>query len=155
MKTLKASKEFVEGKHSIGYVSSGFMGYFGKTSFESRSMPTFQKLETRMSDFEIEEKLKPGLCELGDILAFMENAPKECKDGNWNLFYTASCVVHVHWFGGEWFVRACDRGVSAWDAGRRVFSPANVRSGSSNSSLKSSDTLPSELKINGVTYRKV
>lgn len=44
-------------------------------------------------------------------------------NGDFNLFYTASCVVGVYWGGGGWSVRDWGRGVSAWNAGFRVFSP--------------------------------
>lgn len=48
------------------------------------------------------------------------------SDGNWNLFYTSSCVVGVGWgrFHGRWGVGAWERGDGRWGAGRRVFSPA-------------------------------
>jgi len=51
-----------------------------------------------------------------------EGGPLNTK-GDWNLFYTPSCVVRVCWFGGEWDVSAWERGGSDWLAGGRVFSP--------------------------------
>ncbi len=48
------------------------------------------------------------------------------KSGRANLLYTRSCVVFVRWVGlrRKWCVLASGRGGS-WDAGSRVFSPAN------------------------------
>src|SRR3990167_77352 len=96
MKTYKTNDEFKVGKYNIGFVSSLFEKYFGNTKFEERPMPTFQELAKRMTDSEIENELKVGLCELGDILAFLENPPEKSKDGYANLFYTSSCVVSGH-----------------------------------------------------------
>lgn len=46
-------------------------------------------------------------------------------DGNWNLFYTETCVVGVRWGAGSagWYVGAWQRGGREWYAERRVFSP--------------------------------
>ncbi len=148
-KTFKASEEFVVGKHGIGYVYSDFLSNFSSVQFKEKSMPTFQKLPHSMNDAEIENELKPGLCELGDVIAFMDNTPKECKDGNWNLFYTASHVVHVRWGGDAWHVRAWARDDSPWSADYRVFSPATssetLNTGPSES--LSLDTLEKRIKI--------
>jgi hypothetical protein len=123
---MKVSQEFAVGNHKIGYVSDTFSAHFAGQEFEAKPMPKFQKLPRRMTDAEIESELKPGMCEPGDILAFMENAPEECKDGNWNLFYTPAFVVFVLWFdfSGEWRVDAWGRGGDGWGAIDRVFSPA-------------------------------
>lgn len=131
---MQASNEFVKGKHGIGWVSDSFNEYFKNTEFAERSMPTFQKLPRSMNDAAIESELKPGLCELGDIVAFMDNAPEECKDGWWNLFYTPAFVVIVHWHGDEWRVSAWRRGGRVWFDFYRVFSPATDRSESKPSS---------------------
>jgi hypothetical protein len=83
-----------------------------------------------MTDAEIESELKPGICELGDVLAFLKNASEECKDGYWNLFYFPAFVVGVGWgagFGG-WGVSAWDRGDGDWSDAYRVFSPATRHS---------------------------
>lgn len=126
----KASEEFAVGKHAIRYVSSDFKSKFGSMEFEERNMPTFQKLGRNMNDSTIESDLKPGMCELGDVLAFIDNAPQECKDGYSNLFYFPACVVRVYWNadGAEWSVGTWDRGGHGWSAGSRVFSPATGRS---------------------------
>lgn len=124
---MKAVEEFVVGKHQIGYVDSDFKSRFGKDEFEMKEAPTkFQKLPRYMTDAEIESELKPGICDLGDVLAFIENAPKEYKDGNWNLFYTKNFVVCVFWNGffGEWYVGTWSRGGGGWGVDSRVFSPA-------------------------------
>lgn len=46
-------------------------------------------------------------------------------DGNWNLFYTDTCVVGVRWVSGDagWGVFSWQRGGREWGAGYRVFSP--------------------------------
>lgn len=141
---MKASTEFVKGNHKIGYIESSFTSEFRDTEFNSKSIPTFQKLPRRMNDAEIETELKPGLCELGDLLSFLDNSPEECKDGNWNLFYFKAFVVHVHWNSdvGEWSVGTWGRVDDRWPSGDRVFSPAtdiSVTSPSVPSTLKRSD----------------
>lgn len=155
MKKLKASEEFVSGKHNIYYINSRFTEEFKDTQFEQRPVPTYQKLSRSMKDVEIEYELKPGYCSLGDVLAFIENAPSECKDGYSNLFYFPQFVVFVIWYGGAWHVFAWVRGVGVWDDCRRVFSPATGTVDTENSTLKSSDTLPLVLEINGFTYKRV
>lgn len=127
---MKGSNEFSVGKHGIGYVGDQFKTSFGDVEFGTRPMPTFQKLPRSMNDAAIESELKPGLCELGDVLAFIDNAPQECKDGNWNLFYFPAFVVSVFWFGGEWYVGTWDRDGHVWYDVRQVFSPATGRSSS-------------------------
>lgn len=109
---LKASEEFVVGKHDIGYVSQSFKDYFEKESFEARPLGTYKTLPRAMTDAEIEKELVTGLSTLGDILAFLENPPEESKNGHWNLFYTRSCVVRVDWRSGyrEWNVHTWGRG---------------------------------------------
>lgn len=134
---MKASQEFVVGNHKIGYISSDFKKGFENKDFSEKKIPSFQTLNRRMTDAQIETELKPGLCELGDVLAFMDNAPEECKDGNWNLFYFSAFVVRVFWYGVEWRVYAWDRDDYEWAAAYRVFSPATVSSDSHVPSLES------------------
>lgn len=134
---MKVSQEFVVGSHKIGYVSSEFKKAFEEKEFDEKKVPSFQTLGRYMTDAQIEFELKPGLCELGDVLAFIDNAPEECKDGNWNLFYTSAFVVVVGWGGGGWGVGAWGRGGGGRGAGGRVFSPATVSSDSNVSSLES------------------
>lgn len=144
MSKLKASTEFSIGNHSIGWINSDFKSRFGDTEFEPVSgMPTFQKLPRAMNDAEIESELKPGLCTLGDVLAFMDNPPEGTKDGYWNLFYTESFVVLVHWDSGrgEWRVITWARHDDGWGSDERVFSPATVISETKNSELGSFETL--------------
>lgn len=155
MKNLKASEEFVSGKHNIYYVNSRFTEEFKDTQFEQRPVPTYQKLARSMKDVEIEYELKPGYCSLGDILAFIENASSECKNGYSNLFYFPQFVVSVHWSGDEWSVSAWNRGYGGWYDSHRVFSPATGTIDTKSSNLESSDTLPLVLEINGFTYKRV
>lgn len=124
---MNSSKEFVKGKHNIGYVSSFFEEKFKDIEFSKREIGTYQKLPRYMNDAEIESELKPGYCDLGDVVAFMDNAPSECKDGNWNIFYIKDSpfVVDVHWYSddGLWLVGASER-YDCWYDYDRVFSPA-------------------------------
>jgi hypothetical protein len=129
MSKLKASEEFVKGKHGIGYVSSDFNRAFKDAEFSLvNTPPTFQKLPRSMNDAEIESELKPGICTLGDVVSFMENPPEGTKDGYYNLFYTPAFVVRVRWGAGRgvWRVFTWGRGDGRWGSGSRVFSPATV-----------------------------
>ncbi len=137
MKTaINFKDEFQVGKHKIGWMNSRFTDHFSGDKFEACSTPTFQKLPRGMSDATIEHELKPGMCGPADILAFLDNAPEECKDGYANLFYTPAFVVSVRWvsFGGGWYVDTWDRDGHEWLGGSRVFSPATDRSVAKNSS---------------------
>lgn len=156
MKDLKAAGEFVVGKHEIGYISPDFKKFIENAVLERRSIPTFQKLPRDMNDATIESELKPGMCELGDILTFLDAAPTECKDGNWNLFYLSAFVVAVDWYPyvRAWRVNAWHRDGTEWSEGR-VFSPATDTLNTQNAGLGRSETLPLELTINGVLYRRV
>jgi len=139
---MQASKEFVVGKHGIGFVSPDFRSKFGGTEFErAKSTPAFQTLSTDMNDAAIERDLKPGYCTLGDVLAFIEAAPAQAKDGYANLFYTPSCVVGVFWSGDGWRVYAWERVGYAWYAGSRVFSPAADQSSTLNTGPSGALTL--------------
>lgn len=133
-KKLKASTEFKVGKHNIGWINDRFLGSFGDKTFTERPMPKFQTLPRDMTDAAIESELKPGLCELGDILAFLDNAPEEYRD-NCNLFYTPDFVVRVLWgsFRRRWYVSTWYRGDDAWGQGCRVFSQATKSSGTKSS----------------------
>lgn len=155
---LDASKEFVVGKYGIGYVWSGFKDRLYTESFTPVSkMGGFQTLAKRMSDSEIEAQIKPGICTLGDVFAFLKDPPEKSKDGYWNLFYLESCVVGVFWNADDrgWRVSAWSRGGVGWGVGGRVFSPATDARSLDTGSSNTPDTLPSELTINGVVYRQV
>lgn len=136
---MKVSEEFIVGKHDIGWISNDFKKAFKDQEFESRETPTFQKLLRGMKDTDIEEELKPGFCELGDVVAFMDNSPEGTKDDWGNLFYLPSFVVRVGWFDDAWDVGAWLRDEYAWRSAGRVFSPA-THSESKSFALESSDT---------------
>lgn len=149
---MNAADEFVVGKHGIGYVDS-YLFQRAPAEFDAvESLGSYKVLSRYMSDSEIEFGLKPGLCTLGDVLAFLDNAPEECKDGYSNLFYLEKCVVGVRWLGGRWLVHAWRRGIR-WFGSIRVFSP--VTDPSSLSTLPC-DTLalPKILIINGEEYHR-
>lgn len=155
MNTLNPREEFVVGKHGIGWIDSDFFDRVGTEEFtEVEGMPKFQKLSQSMTDAEIENELKPGICTLADVLAFLKNAPEESKDGYWNLFYLKECVVFVVWgsVNRGWNVSTWRRVGSRWLGGHRVFSPATDPRPLGS---VSSDTLPLVLEINGFTYRRI
>lgn len=137
-KQFKFNDEFEVGKHKIGYLSSTFKEAFEGKSFQKKDVPKFQKLPRSMNDAEIESDLKPGFCELGDILAFLDAAPEECGDGKWNIFYSEAFVVDVYWFAGHgaWRVSAWGRDDGVWFADSRVFSPATESSDPGSSALE-------------------
>lgn len=139
---MNSNNEFVIGKHNIGWVDSDFKKRFDNVEFEVKQVPVFKKLPRYMKDVAIEGELTPGLCDLGDVLAFIDSAPEECKDGYWNLFYTKDFVVSVGWYsdGGYWSVRTWYRGHRDWDTDGRVFSPATVNFGAKTLALESLDT---------------
>ncbi len=140
---LEALDEFQVGKHGIGWVDSDFKTRFGGQKFAPKALGSFQKLPRYMTDAEIESELKPGLCDLGDVLAFLKNPPEEAKDGYSNIFYTPAFVVHVGWDGSHWDVNAWQRDGYGWRGGYRVFSPAT----GTLATLNSSDTLTLEAAI--------
>lgn len=119
---MKTSKHFKEGEHSIGYVSSNFLSIVPK-SFEKGIVPGFKTLGRNMYDSEINSELGAEECTLGDVVAFLDNPSEVAKDGYWNIFYVAGCVVLVHWYSGrrKWYVCAWKLGDGHWHAGDRAF----------------------------------
>ena len=140
---MNFNEEFVIGKNGIGWMSSTFTTAFKDAQFVSVFTPTYQKLPRSMNDAAIESELKPGICTLGDVVAFLDNARDECKDGLANLFYFPSFVVRVRWDGSDWSVDAWARDGDDWLSGCRVFSPATVKPSSAVSSGSSPLTLES------------
>lgn len=127
MKTtlLKVSDEFVVGRHNIGWVDSDFKDKFYGQEFTPNVLGKFQKLGSYMANAdEIETKLNPGRCTLADVYAFLQNPPKESKDGWSNLFLVEDKVVSLFWYSefGFWFVYTWYREF-AWLDDNRVFSP--------------------------------
>lgn len=158
MKVKKATKEFVVGKHKIGWISSNFIEKTAKSTMKPRGrLATFQTLEKAMTDAEIERDITLGtFATLGDVSQLLDSKNPVFQDGYANLFYFPECVVSVIWYADdrEWYVYTWDR-VDAyrWYAGYRVFSPATDRSAPVPSSP--SGSLPLDLVINGLTYRRV
>lgn len=144
---MTPSKEFSVGNHSIGWMNDRFVEFVKDArEIETCLMPTFQKLPRNMTDAQIESELKPGLCGLNGVLAFLDNAPEECKDGYANLFYFPGFVVRVRWYssGRHWRVVAWRRDGRRWFSGGRVCTPAT---GAQTLSPESSETLTLEQRI--------
>lgn len=135
MKKNIALEVFKIESHSIGYVSNSFLTEFGSDDVFPGAALSFQKLARNMNDSEILSELKIQECTLGDIIATLDAATSDMKDGNWNIFYVKghSRVVDVRWSadGGEWDVRDWRRDGGSWDGGVRVFSPATESCSSS------------------------
>ncbi len=124
----KVSEEFVAGKHNIGYVYESFKNKFYDEEIVPGKVLISQKLPRDMTDGEIFKEFKIEECSLGDILTTLDAATEEMKDGNWNIFYVGSHVVHVHWSSacGGWHVGGWYRGDDMWFEGFRVFTPATA-----------------------------
>lgn len=128
---MKYSQELTVGKNDIGFVSDFFKDSFKKELAEEipgvYALGPYQTLRKRMTDAEIEKELKPRICSLFDVFAFVKNPPEGTKDGNYNIFYTPSFVVGVDWRAayGDWRVRVWFRD-GDWYGGVRIFSPATA-----------------------------
>lgn len=127
----KSQEEFVVGKHNIGWLDSDFKPRFPDVEFEPRTLGTFKVLPKGMTTIDILKEELATECELGDVLAFLENPPEGSKDGYYNLFIikNSSFVVFVGWSSDSerWDVDTWDRDV-CWLADGRVFSPATASS---------------------------
>lgn len=135
---MKTSEEFMVGKHGIGYIyeDKWFSMLQEQPLGDPVQLGSYQTLPRSMRDSEIESELKPGICTTADVLAFLDNAPEECKDGYANLFYFPAFVVVVVWrsSGRGWRVDAWERVGNSWHGSPRVFSPATGSSGTASSS---------------------
>lgn len=121
---------FKIGNLNIGWVDSDFPTRFPNVEFAPRQLGTFKTLiKTTTITEMLSEKLAIE-CELGDVLAFLENPSEGTKDGYSNIFIikNSSFVVSVRWGsdGSDWFVFSWSRGGLGWYAGGRVFSPATT-----------------------------
>lgn len=132
-KKLKASKEFVVGKHNIGYVGSEFSNNFYDMEFEKTKPKLKTKiLEKNMLDKDILAELKPQETTLGDFMHALDN-PKDCemlKNDYANIFYIRDSkdilwAVDACWHGAYrgWRVNANSVvNPYEWDAGHQVVS---------------------------------
>lgn len=140
-----SNTEFIIDKHGIGWIDSDFKSRFGNVDFKERSLGSFNVLPRSMNgDTMIAEGLAKE-CELGDVLALLQNPPEGTKDGYANIFVLKSFVVDVSWYsdGSRRRVGAWRRDEDAWDAGGRVFSPATV---SGSLTLEPSDPIALEIR---------
>lgn len=129
----KVSDVFKVGENKIGWVDSSFTKEFGNDDMpDFGEVLKFQKLPRSMKDSEIISELGIQECTLGDVLATLNSATDNMKDGYWNIFYIKghSRVVRVYWDAGRggWYVGGWYRDCYSWDEGRRVFSPATCLS---------------------------
>lgn len=156
---MKASEEFQVGKHSIGwlYDFDRLIEEEGDTFTASKALPPHTILPQDMTDAEIEKEITAGeYATLGDVLALLNYEDQKFKDGYANLFYFRGFVVRVRWGSAhrEWYVGAWGRDDREWSVGGRVFSPA-TGTHSLNSGPSDTLTLPDELTINNIKYRRV
>lgn len=148
----KASDVFKVGENKIGWVDSDFTREYGNDEMpEFGAVISFQKLTKSMKDSEIIKELGVQECTLGDVLATLNSATDDMKDGYANIFYIKghpSRVVRVGWsdVGGGWRVLTWRRDVRDWLDGIRVFSPATV-SGSVSTLSSDSLTLDQAIQI--------
>lgn len=146
----KVSDVFKVGENKIGWVDSDFTREYGNDAMpEFSAIIPFQKLTKSMKDSEIISELNIQECTLGDVIASINNATDDMKDGYTNIFYIKdhpSHVVGVYWRSdrGEWSVFGWRRDFSSWYGGGRVFSPVTV---SGSVSTLSSETLTLEQAI--------
>lgn len=157
MKKLKASEEFVKGKHGLSWIGSTFTEKLGDLEFTLPKTPMteIRTLTRPMLDKEILAEFKPAPVTLGDILVTLPTLDKS----KYYIFYVNDSKgtlwpLSGDWSDGGWGVEAdsvsCPDG---WRAGggfvsRRFFDTKNSKT------FSSSDSLPSELKINGLIYRR-
>lgn len=126
METLNADTEFVAGKNNISWVGSTFRKTFDGARFKKKSFGGLhvQRLPRDMDDTQILKELHPEPVELGDVLAFLEQADRSL----WFLFYVADAkgtvwVLNAGWDAGGWNLEA--RSVTyphGWGGGRVVVS---------------------------------
>lgn len=146
---IKAKEVFKVGENKIGWVDSDFKKEYGDEEVSEGKVLTGQKLGKNMTCAEMIKEFDVQECTLGDVLATIQNATEDMKDGWSNLFFIKdhpSRVVVVTWSSGYggWGVRDWSRGDRAWLEDNRVFSPAT---GSSNSSSLNSESLKLEESI--------
>lgn len=129
--------EFFQTRQSL-YVSDGFRDLIvaKATPAEPVEVKIFD-LQRNMPDSEIEDRLGDGhLFDEGALCATIQKMIEAQVDGKEgvllnnqyaNFFYTASCLVDVHWLADdrdEWYVSTWPRDGVGWNVGARVFYPA-------------------------------
>lgn len=113
----------IETKKGL-WVSTSFTKRFGnKDITPAKTVPAFKVLPRDMYDQEIKSEFIVQECTLEDVVAFLENPPKGCNNGYWNIFYVAGCVVDVGWDSDDrkWSVDAWNLDGGHWLAGDRAF----------------------------------
>lgn len=129
-------KKFYQDRKGL-YVGYGFSGRIVEKAETVKEGAEYKVSSLDLVEDAPDEKMEADLgeghlFEINDVCALIaEMISKQpngeegalLTDGNWNLFYTAACVVRVYWRGDEWFVLGWDRVGYDWLAGYRVFSP--------------------------------
>jgi len=152
MKKIKlySTKEFAVGKNGISYVRDNFKEKFYGMEFEEVSAEGIEvkKLPRDMNDTAIQAELRPNPITLGDLLAFLKDAPHEwyicyIKDERGVLWAVSACWDSD---SGGWGVGVRSVGYpSRWGAGSRVVS--REFSDTQKRTLSPSDTLTLERAI--------
>jgi hypothetical protein len=158
---MKASEEFVVGKHNIGWIGSNFKEHFYGMEFEmpEKSLPSVI-LPRYMTDKDIIAELHPGESTLGDMLFDMQSG-LGLTNGYINLYYVRDkngvlWVPYWHVFGGKFNVGADSSSrPRGWSDGRRVSGGDLSDSQPLSSGPSDTLTLPDDLTINGLLYRRV
>lgn len=154
---MKANKYLVAGKNNIGWIDPDFTKEFGDHTIELMEdfEPQIRKIEKSMTLKQMQDEFKPEEITLSDLVHILKTSDKLLKDGYANIFFIKDSkrAVDVSWRSGSWDVYAYSvEDPDRWRAGRQVLSRRFL--GTENKTLSPSDTLPLELVINGVKYRK-
>lgn len=156
---MNSTQEFAAGKNNISWVGSNFKEHLYGIDFDPAVSAVFNELVLAkpMNDVAIAAEFGPEAVTLGDVLAYL----KEADRARWYIFYVNDAegtrwAVLADWGGGGWGVGASPVSIrGGWLGGSVVVSRSF--SGSKNQALNPSETLalPSELVINGITYKRV
>ena len=157
MKTLQMKKLTVEQeikKLPISYIGGNFKAWFYPLPFSEGKTKSlfFKKLPRYMNDVEIQKELNPGEVSIKEVFETLKTINKDV----WALFYCKDKggvlrAVCVRWGGDGWLARADALGDDMWSVDYRVFSRNSF---DTLTPVPLEPSLPSELTINGVIYKR-